>query len=185
MPCMQSLFSHVWLFVTPWTVAHQAPLSMGLPRPEYWSGLPFPPPRDLPSQGSNHVSCNSCTAGGFFTAEPNPSQIRIPQLAEVIWVVLGQNHLDLFKALLFPLLSLHALPLTSSSSDVTLSHSQFLWLVSAKASPCSLSPPSLWRWAFHDLWGFSHACSLQFSWPAWRWRSHHSVLSKCLPSKAL
>ena len=55
--------------------------------------------------------------------------------------VLGQNHLDLFKALLFPLLSLHALPLTSSSSDVTLSHSQFLWLVSAKASPCSLSPP--------------------------------------------
>ena len=37
--------------VTPWTVAHQAPLSMGLPRQEYWSGLPFPPPGDLPNPG--------------------------------------------------------------------------------------------------------------------------------------
>ena len=37
--------------VTPWTVAHQAPLSMGFPRQEYWSGLPFPPPGDLPNPG--------------------------------------------------------------------------------------------------------------------------------------
>ena len=37
-----SHFSHVWLFVTPWTVAHQAPLSMGFSRQEYWSELPFP-----------------------------------------------------------------------------------------------------------------------------------------------
>ena len=44
----QSL-SHVQLFVTPWTVAHQPPLSMGFPRQEYWSGLPFPLPRDLPN----------------------------------------------------------------------------------------------------------------------------------------
>ena len=36
--------SHVWLFVTPWTVAYQAPLSMGFSRQEYWSGLPFPSP---------------------------------------------------------------------------------------------------------------------------------------------
>ena len=40
--------SHIWLFETPWTVAHQAPPSMGFPRQEYWSGLPFPPPGDLP-----------------------------------------------------------------------------------------------------------------------------------------
>ena len=45
------LLSCVWLFVTPWTVAHQAPLSMGFSRPEYWSGLPFPPPGDLPDPG--------------------------------------------------------------------------------------------------------------------------------------
>ena len=44
----QSL-SHVRLFSTPWTVACQAPLPMGFPRQEYWSGLPFPPPEDLPN----------------------------------------------------------------------------------------------------------------------------------------
>ena len=43
--------SHVQLFVTPWTVAHQAPPSMGLFRQEYWSGLPFPSPGDLPDPG--------------------------------------------------------------------------------------------------------------------------------------
>ena len=41
------------LFVTLWTVALQAPLSMGFSRQKYWSGLPFPPPGDLPDQGSN------------------------------------------------------------------------------------------------------------------------------------
>ena len=45
------LLSCVWLFATPWTVAHQAPLSMELSRQEHWSGWPFPPPRDLPSPG--------------------------------------------------------------------------------------------------------------------------------------
>ena len=45
------LLSCVWLFATPWTVAYQAPLSMGFPRQEYWSGLPFPSPGDLPDPG--------------------------------------------------------------------------------------------------------------------------------------
>ena len=39
------------LFATPWTAAYQAPLSMGFSRQEYWSGLPFPPPGDLPDPG--------------------------------------------------------------------------------------------------------------------------------------
>ena len=43
--------SHVWLFVTPWMVAYQAPLSIGFSRQEYWSGLPFPSPGDLPNPG--------------------------------------------------------------------------------------------------------------------------------------
>jgi len=43
--------SPVQFFATPWTVAHQALLSMGFPRQEYWSGLPFFPPRDLPNPG--------------------------------------------------------------------------------------------------------------------------------------
>ena len=43
--------SHVQLFVTPWTVAYQAPPSMGFSRQEYWGGLPFPSPGDLPNPG--------------------------------------------------------------------------------------------------------------------------------------
>ena len=42
-------FSHVQLFATPWTIVHQVPLSMGFSRQEYWSGLPFPSPGDLPN----------------------------------------------------------------------------------------------------------------------------------------
>ena len=46
-----SCFSRVQLFATLWTAAHQAPLSMGFLRQEYWDGLPFPPPGDLPDTG--------------------------------------------------------------------------------------------------------------------------------------
>ena len=47
------MLSHVWLFVTPWTLALQAPLSMGFSRQEYWSGLPCTPPGFFPTQGLN------------------------------------------------------------------------------------------------------------------------------------
>ena len=50
------VLSHFRLFVTAWTVAWQAPLSMGFPRPEYQSGLPFPPPGDLPDPGIEPAS---------------------------------------------------------------------------------------------------------------------------------
>ena len=53
--CPQSP-SHIQLFMTPWTVARQAPLSMGFPRQEYWSGLPFPPPGNLPNSGIERAS---------------------------------------------------------------------------------------------------------------------------------
>ena len=53
--CSQSL-SGVQLFVTPWTVAHQAPLSMGFSRQEYWSGLLFLPPEDLSDPGIKPMS---------------------------------------------------------------------------------------------------------------------------------
>ena len=48
--------SRVWLLATPWTVAHQAPLSMGFSRQEYWSSLPCPPPGDPPDPGIEPVS---------------------------------------------------------------------------------------------------------------------------------
>ena len=55
-------------FATPWTVAHQAPLSMGLSKQEYWSGLPFPSPEDLPDPGIEPTSRMSpALVGGFFT----------------------------------------------------------------------------------------------------------------------
>ena len=50
---LYSSLSHVQLFATPWTVVRQAPPSMEFSRQEYWSGLPFPSPRDFPDQGSN------------------------------------------------------------------------------------------------------------------------------------
>ena len=51
--CMYKVkpLSRVWLFATPWTVTYQAPLSIRFPKQEYWSGLPFPSPRDLPDSG--------------------------------------------------------------------------------------------------------------------------------------
>ena len=58
----------VRLFGTPWVVARQTPLSMGFPRQEYWSGLPCPPPWDLPDPGME-FGCPAL-AGGFFTLEP-------------------------------------------------------------------------------------------------------------------
>jgi len=65
--CVLSCFTCVWLFLTPWTVAHQALLSMAFPRQEYRSGLPCPP-RDLPSPGIESASLMSpALASEFFT----------------------------------------------------------------------------------------------------------------------
>ena len=65
------MFSSVRLFMTSWTVAHQAPLSMGFPRQENWTGLLFPPPGDLTNPGTEPKSLRSpALAGRFFTTEP-------------------------------------------------------------------------------------------------------------------
>ena len=66
---MLSCFSRVWLCATLWTVACQAPLSMGFSRQEYWGGLLCPPPADLPDPGIEPKSLTSpALAGEFFTA---------------------------------------------------------------------------------------------------------------------
>ena len=87
-------------FATPWTVACQAPLSMGFSRQKYWSGLPFPSPADLPDPGTELQV--SCIAGRFFTTsatrELNYTSIKIEdpwadltdwgiQLRETWWVL--------------------------------------------------------------------------------------------------
>ena len=62
------MLSRVQLSATPWTVAHQTSLSMGFPRQEYWRGLPFPTPGDLPDSGIKPASVSfPALAGGFFT----------------------------------------------------------------------------------------------------------------------
>ena len=62
------VLSCVWLFLTPWTVARQAPLSMGFNRQEYWIELPFLPPEDFPNPGIKPMS--PAFASGFFTTVP-------------------------------------------------------------------------------------------------------------------
>ena len=91
-----SRFSCVRLFATPWTVACQAPLSMGFSRHEYWSGLPFPSPGDLPNPGIEPTSLASpAPAGGFITT----SNIWVPiryRLGSATWEVVelkSESHL--------------------------------------------------------------------------------------------
>ena len=68
-------------FTISWTVAHQAPVSMGFLRQEYWSGLSFPSPGDLPDPGFEPVSL--ALAGGFFTMSHQGSQFGVDYIVFV------------------------------------------------------------------------------------------------------
>ena len=90
--------SHVQLFVTPWTVAYHAPLSMGFSRQEYWSGLPFPSPEDLPfsresSQPRNRTGV-SCIAGGFFTSWATGEAPLLGGCHRIVCPILGSKELE-------------------------------------------------------------------------------------------
>ena len=76
--------SHVSLFATLWTAAHQAPLSMGFSRQEYWSGLPFPSPGDLPNPGIKPRS--PALQADALTSEPpgKPSWTEEPGILQFI-----------------------------------------------------------------------------------------------------
>ena len=75
---MLSCLGHVQLFVIPWTVACQAPLSMGFSSQEYWNGLPCPPPGDLPNPGIKPESPVALAlVGGFFTTKPLGKPIHL------------------------------------------------------------------------------------------------------------
>ena len=79
--CMLSHFRHVPLFVTPWTVACQASLSMRLCRQEYWSGVPCSLPGDLPDPGTEPASLVSpALAGGLFITSATWETQAIPTL---------------------------------------------------------------------------------------------------------
>ena len=83
--CVRAL-SRVSLSMTPWTVAHQAPLSMVFSRQEYWSALPFPPPGDLPDPGIEPPSpASPALSGRYFTIRGKPfflhTQSEIKQIS--------------------------------------------------------------------------------------------------------
>ena len=74
------LLSRVQLFVTPWTVAYQAPLSMEFSRQEYWSGLPFPSPGDLPHPGIEPRS--PTLQADVLVSEPPGKPREVPIMSE-------------------------------------------------------------------------------------------------------
>ena len=79
-PLVKSL-SHVCLFASPWTIAYQAPPSMGFSRQEYWSGLPFPSPGDLPDPGIESTSLTSpALAGRFFSS--SATALILPEILQ-------------------------------------------------------------------------------------------------------
>ena len=99
-----SHFSCVQIFATPWTVACQAPLSMGFSRKEHWSGLPCPPPGNLPDSGIELASLTSpALAGRFFTtsatseAQPYRMFYRILQIIKHFCRYLFDVHSILVK----------------------------------------------------------------------------------------
>ena len=80
--CRLSCFSRIQLFVTLWTAAHQASLSMGFSRQEYWSGLPFPIQRIFPTQGLNR--CLLCLL--HWQAGSLPLALPVKPWSKVIWM---------------------------------------------------------------------------------------------------
>ena len=88
--------------MTPWTVARQVPLPIGFPRQNYWSGLQFPPPGDLPNPGIKPTSLGSPElAGRFFTTEPpgKPFKKKKKKIG-VIKLVVNFSSCMFFKVLL-------------------------------------------------------------------------------------
>ena len=101
-------FRHVQLFVIPWTVAHQASLSIGFPRQEYWSGLPFPPPWDLHNLGTEprsptlkEGSLPSELPGKPFTLYGLPSIILFFQIISYSHKKVYSIHYNVYKMHIF------------------------------------------------------------------------------------
>ena len=85
--CMLNHFGHVQLFATWWTIAQQAPLSMGSSRQEYWGGLPFPPPGDLPNPRIKPTIPGSpALAGGFFTTSATWEALLFTHSFLSVWI---------------------------------------------------------------------------------------------------
>ena len=83
------LLSHVRLFATPWTVIYQVSPTMGFSRQEYWSGLPFPSPGDLPYPGVEPVS--PALQGDALPSEPPGKSLEEKTMANLFCAVLNHS----------------------------------------------------------------------------------------------
>ena len=165
---MPSHFSPVRLFPTPWTVAHQAPLSMAFPRQEFWSELPFPSPGNLPGPGIKPMS--PALAGRFFTTEA-------PGKPEYLYS--GKNNLKDWLQSLANIMLDSSIPVTAHTQSVqsfciTWIHWCLLIAVSALLSHFN----SLWL--FMTPWTVAHQAPLSvgFSWKNTGVGCHFCTFSK-------
>ena len=112
--CVYQSLSHVRLFATPWTAAHQAPLSMGFSRQQYWNGWPCPPPGDLPDPG---IEPTSPTFGQIFyhlSHQGNPTTKEVQEIylssnnPKVLSLPLPYIHPSMISQVKTPTLTLHS-----------------------------------------------------------------------------
>ena len=131
--CMPSCCSRVWLSGTPWTVAHQVPLSTGFPRQEDWSGLPFSSSGGLPNPGIKPACLTSpALAGGFFTS--STTRVRYCNWARTegfssAWWVLYCHLWERNYTLPFPGLPLLFLPKNPGTSNSRKSSPIHYWFL--------------------------------------------------------
>ena len=141
------MLSHVQLFVTSWTVAHQARLSMGFSKQKYWSGLSFPSPRDLPEPGIKLMSLASPTfAGRFFTTEPPgiTHHFVVVQSLSHVWLIVTPWNAACQSSLSFTI-SLNLLKFMSIKSVISSNH----LILCCPPSPLALNlfqHQSLFQW---------------------------------------
>ena len=199
-PSSRSVMSD--FFSTPRSVAHQAPLSMGLSRQEYWSGLPFPPPRDLPNPGIKTASLMSpFLAGRFFTtittweAPPPPHIGRWILYHWAIWEAQNvKGMVDLTYVIQEVSSFLHQLCNDHCSQHLTSSHCWWASIICSYQSirqPSTVIPPAHRQgdWGFcilldyldsSDLWFLSllifpvPSCPRSFCTRCCFWLSHSS-----------
>ena len=138
-------------FATPWTVAHQAPLSLGFPRQEYWSGLSFPFLGDLPDPGTEPIS--PALVGGFFTTEPQgkPTYIRQDNQfhpAQDSNAHLNQKHIHRHIQNMLDPMPGHAMAQSSGHIKLTVTNSYCI-LDSRSKATTETNFESLPRWGIH------------------------------------
>ena len=152
--------SHVRLFVTPWTVAHHAPLSMGFSRQEHWSGLPRPPPGDLFDPGTESESLMSpALAGGFFFYhQRHLGSTILKQLNAYthtpthglrlihLYIYSNKKHMLYFKTITLPPQNRKSGFLTLQSQDIRIWGKSQIWWNAYKLTPSGNS--YMWRCAF-------------------------------------